>query len=87
MVEEKLKDIHLDPAANAGDTNVTNGAAPAPAEGGGGGGGGGMTMFQRDRALAACVLDCDFIYEALDRVSSDGDAGRCNATPCPHPPI
>jgi len=44
-----------------------------------------MTMFQRDRALAACVLDCDFIYEALDGVSSDGDTGRCRAVSTPHP--
>jgi len=71
MVEQHLKDIQIDTSATG---NTAAGAATAtdadtdktP----------GMNMMQRDRALAACVLDCDYIYEALDRIISDGDTGE-----------
>ena len=72
MVEKHLQDIHLGTTAvAASDTSATDPShGPTPDS---------AVKLQRDRVLAKCVLDCDYIYEALDRVSADGDAGGCNS--------
>ena len=71
MVEEHLKGLRMNPdnTTDWTDAGATSTPAGTPS----------MNISQRDRALADCVLDCDYIYEALDRISSDGQAGRCMA--------